>query len=116
MTLPLPGDIVVGPPQFSSPVVQTPSTAGVTLVPVAGPVGPQGPPGDAAASLAFVQNVPSPMTSVTVNHGLAFHPSGIVCLEADGNSALIGVGVSYPSVGQVVLTFGVPFTGTIYFS
>lgn len=88
----------------------------VVVVPVQGPPGPAGPPGDSSSALAFTQNVSSPMTSVTINHGLAFHPSGIVCLEADGSPALIGVGVSYPSAGQVVLTFGVPFTGTIYLS
>lgn len=81
-----------------------------------GPQGPAGPPGDAGTALSFVQSVSSPSLSVEINHNLPFYPAGITCLETDGSPALLGVTVSYPSVGSVALTFGVPFTGDIYLS
>jgi hypothetical protein len=114
MTLPLPGDIVVGPPQFSSPTVQTPSTAGVTLVPVAGPVGPQGPPGDAASSMGYVHTQISPVSLVQINHGLIFQPSAPVCIDTGGNIIDYDK-ITWPSAGIMEVDFGlgVVFSGTI---
>lgn len=116
MTINFPDNITINPPGVPNIVMAPPRSPSIVVVPVQGPPGPQGPAGNTGQTLAFTQNVSSPMTSVTINHGLAFRPSGIVCLEADGSPPLIGVGVSYPSVGQVVLTFGTSFTGTIYLS
>jgi hypothetical protein len=129
MALEFPGSVTVVPPAVPTLVMAPPiAGADVLVLPVAGaqgpigplgPIGPQGPqgvPGDAGAALAFVQTVSSPSLNVQVNHGLPFRPSGIVCLETDGTPTPLGIGVSYPSLGQVQLIFGVPFTGTIYLS
>lgn len=110
-----PGDITIGPPTIPTVSVPAPSP-NLVVVPVGGPIGPQGPAGDTGVSLGFTQNVSTPSTSVTIAHGLPFNPSGIICIEADGTPTPLGIGISYPSLGQVRLTFGVPFTGVIYLS
>jgi hypothetical protein len=117
MTLPLPGDIIVGPPQFSSPTVQTPSTAGVTLVPVAGPVGPQGPPGDAASSMGYVHTQVSPVRLVQINHGLIFKPSAPVCVDTEGRIIDYDI-ITWPFDGIMEIDFGsnTVFSGSIYVS
>ena len=94
----------------------SPPSNSTVIVPVSGPVGPQGPAGDSATALGFVFTQSSPAMTVQIHHNLPFKPAGIVCLEADGSPALLGVTVSYPSVGIVELGFGVPFTGQIVLS
>jgi hypothetical protein len=111
-----PGSITIGPPVVPSVSVPAAPTPGLVVLPVQGPIGPQGPPGDTATALAYVWNQTVPVTTVVINHGLAFRPAGVVCLEFPGSPPLLGVSVTYPSVGVVELGFGVPFTGEIYLS
>lgn len=104
------------PINMSGPVFQVlpPAPSQLTVVPVQGPVGPQGPPGDTAQTLAFTTTVTN-QALVQVNHGLAFKPGGIICIDTNG--VLIDYGaISYPAVGIVEITFGFPFTGTVYLS
>jgi hypothetical protein len=109
-------DITIGPPTIPTVSVPASPTPGLVILPVQGPIGPQGPAGDTAQTLAFVYSQSTPALSVQISHGLSFHPSGIVCLEADGSPPLLGVSVSYPAPGVIRLGFGVPFTGEIYLS
>jgi hypothetical protein len=115
MSLELPGETIVSAPQVPTLVMAPPVTS-IAVVPVQGSVGPQGPPGDTAQTLAFVHTQTQPATLVQIIHNLAFNPSGIVCLESGGSPPLIGVSVSYPTLGIIELSFGAPFTGTIYLS
>lgn len=123
-----PASVTVTPPQMPS-LVMAPPTPGVAVVlPVAGapgeqgpqgdvgPQGPQGVPGDAGTRLAYGVTVTN-QTLVQINHGLAFNPAGIVCLDsANPANAVEYAAVSYPMVGIAELTFGFPFTGQIFLS
>jgi hypothetical protein len=103
------GDIAV---RVAAPVLPT----GVLVVPVGGPPGPKGDSGDSTETLSFVQSQSTPVTSLQIHHSLPFNPAGVVCLETDGSPPLIGVGVSYPSVGIIELIFGAPFSGSVFLS
>lgn len=79
-----------------------------------GPTGPQGPAGDAGSALSFIQSATN-QSLVQINHGLPFQPAGIVCIDSNGVITEFGA-IAYPMAGTLEITFGVPWTGTIYLS
>jgi hypothetical protein len=50
-----------------------------------------------------------------IQHGLAFRPGGITCLDADGAS-LLGWSITHPVLGITEVTFGAAVTPTIFLS
>ncbi|GAA3230740.1 hypothetical protein GCM10017691_23970 [Pseudonocardia petroleophila] len=80
-----------------------------------GPAGPPGPPGDSEATLAFVHPQVVPVLTVQILHGLVFQPAGVICIDSQGDVVEFGT-ITYPQVGVVELTFGVPFSGTVRLS
>lgn len=116
-----PGRVRVAPPQVPSLVMDPPTTL-TAVLPVGGPPGPAGPQGipgaagDAGGSLAFSVTATN-QTLVQLNHGLTFKPAGIVCLDtATPANSVEYATISYPAAGITELTFGFPFTGTVYVS
>lgn len=65
-------------------------------------------------SSSYVQTVLN-QSLVQLNHGLSFQPAGIVCIDNNGVTVDFGA-VAYPMVGTCEITFGFPFSGTIYLS
>jgi hypothetical protein len=93
-----------------------PTTSTAVVLPIAGPIGPQGPPGDSSAALSFATSVTN-QSLVQMNHGLPFKPAGILCLDTNTPALTVEYAtVSHPSTGITELTFGFPFTGSIFLS
>jgi hypothetical protein len=65
-------------------------------------------------SVAYVQTVIN-QSLVQLNHGLPFQPAGITCIDTNGVTTDFGA-ITYPMTGTCEITFGFPFTGTIYLS
>lgn len=88
------------------------------IVPVSGPAGPQGepgPPGDTAGALAYGPVSVTNQALVQINHGLIFQPAGIICIDNNGVVTDFGA-IAYPMSGTCEITFGFPFSGTIFLS
>lgn len=73
--------------------------------------------GSGAASVtgAFTKTVDAPTTLVQVVHGLTFPPAGVLCIDTQGQIVEPAT-VSNPASGVTEVTFGFPFTGTVYLS
>ena len=65
----------------------------------------------AAQTVSYVQEIPSPVTVVTVNHYLGLYP--VVVVQDSAGDTLIA-DVAYVSADSLRVTFSVPTTGTIY--
>jgi hypothetical protein len=113
-----PGRIRVSLPRVPTLVMDPPTTL-TAVLPVLGPPGPQGlqgVPGDPGGALASSVTVTN-QTLVQINHGLPFKPAGIICLDtATPANPVEYATISYPVAGITELTFGFPFTGTIFVS
>lgn len=112
----MPGDVLVDPPVPPNVATSPPRASTVVVVPVAGPQGARGPAGDSSETLGFVHTQSSPVTTLQITHDLPFQPAGIACLASGDACPLLGVTVSYPTIGIVELGFGVPFTGIVRLS
>ena len=72
-----------------------------------GPAGPQGPSGGTAIQQRFVV----PATTWNVQHNLNTYP---VVTVLDPNGAEVSADVTYTDMNSVVVTFAVPFAGTVW--
>lgn len=105
--------IEVVPPNV--PVIKmAPPPPATVVLPVGGPPGPQGPPGDTGQTLAFVQNVSTPQSTILINHDLAFNPQPLA-IDSQG-ATVTGWTITYPNPGWIEMVGGVSFTGTVYLS
>lgn len=108
--------IQVVPPDKPTVRIAPPSPAALALVPVQGPAGPQGPPGDSSSALAYTTSVTN-QSLVQMIHNLPFNPAGILCLDTNTPALTVEYAtVSHPGTGITELTFGFPFTGSIFLS
>lgn len=76
-----------------------------------GPQGIPGPTGPAGGNFVFTQNTPA--SSWTIVHNLGLYPN-VTVIEFGG--AQVEGDLTYDSVNQLTLTFGVSISGTAYLS
>ena len=77
------------------------------VFPQPGPVGPAGP-----AETPFIYPVASPVTSVTIVHGLNRELVSVICFDAT-NTKVEGVHVQVVDDNTVELTTDLPFSGKV---
>ncbi len=112
-----PSSVIVCPPTVPQLTMAPPTAPQALVLPIVGPPGPAGPPGDSIAVLSYQYTQTSPATLVQIVHNLPFPPAGIVCHDTGVPALTVEYAtVSYPLSGVIELTFGLPFTGTIFLS
>lgn len=110
-----PSSVEVAPPRVPSLAMAPPMGGNTLVLPVVGPPGPQGPPGDTVDVLAYGPVSVTNQALVQINHRLIFQPAGIICIDNNGVVTDFGA-IAYPMQGTCEITFGFPFSGTIYLS
>jgi hypothetical protein len=74
-----------------------------------------GPDAGAVESLAHTEVVSAPSLLVQAQHGLGFVPAGVMCVDPEGQ-IVEPAKITNPQLGITEVTFGFPFTGTVYLS
>lgn len=112
-----PNSVIVCPPAIPRLTMAPPVTPEALVFPVVGPPGPQGPVGDSMTTVSYQYTQTSPAMLVQIVHNLPFPPAGIVCQDTGVPALTVEYAtVTYPLSGVIELTFGLPFTGTIFLS
>lgn len=112
-----PNSVTVCPPAVPRLTMTSPVVPEALVFPVVGSPGEQGPAGDSVAVLSYQHTQTSPAMLVQIVHNLPFPPAGIVCQDTGVPALTVEYAtVTYPLAGVIELTFGLPFTGTIYLS
>jgi hypothetical protein len=106
--------VIVEPQPSVTAVEDVISVVSVGTLGPPGPRGADGPPGAAgSAPQAYVHDQAVPASSWTVLHSLGYYPNVTV---VDTLGRVVVGDVSYPDIGNVVLTFSAAFSGRAFLS
>jgi len=71
--------------------------------------------GSGGGAHAAQVDVPAPTLLVQAQHNLPWRPAGVLCIDTL-DQIVEPAFISWPDAGITEITFGVPFTGTVYLS